>query len=93
MNEAVPIDVIDGGDRTPDEKAEIRRLGQGIANLLATASSPEILVDIVVGMLVSSALNTGLDEEFVGVVVSESMKVMPVFQAHRAARDAKPVQH
>lgn len=87
-NRATAVDMIDGGDRTDEQKAEITRLGQQIANLMANVSCFEVLMDVTIGMVVSAALNTGVDEEFFGIMLAEAMKVFPAFKAGRDARGA-----
>lgn len=89
MNQAIAVDAIDGGDRTDAQRHEIERIGQGVANLLASAPDYEVLVDVMVGAVVSAALNTGADEEFVGQLLVETMKCLPQFKAGRDARKGR----
>lgn len=95
MNEprAIPVDAIDGGDRTDEQRAHIERIGRGVANLLASAPDYEVLIDVLTGAIVSAALNTGGDEDLIGNLVAEAMKCMPHFKANREARRASPRGH
>ena len=89
-NAAHAVNIIDSGDRTEAQKAAINRIGQGVANLMASAPDVDVMTDVVVSVLVSAALNCGGDEYFIGVVLSECMKVFPLFKAARDARQAGP---
>lgn len=86
MSEPTVGDMFDGGDRTDEQKAEINVLGQSVVNLLSTASSYEVLIDVVTSMVLSAALNSGADEAFIGQLVANAMVVFPQFKAGRVAR-------
>lgn len=86
MNEAIAVDVIDEGGRTPEQKEAIQRIGQQVANALADVHDPYVLMDILIGAVISAALNTGGDEDFIGVMVACTMKTLPIFKANRDAR-------